>query len=306
VDTLISGTLYVFLDIRDFSSTEIKFEPRPIKWICRESVSGLPNSSALLDEVLKSCEEPEGWIEKLLFHVTNKRYLFLFIDEIGYLSTSFRDLRREDQKQSKSFRLFFWFLSRVVSNPRVICVVAGRTESISRRIDEASSSPLELKYVGLSPFSKDVVKSFIQGTTCSKDDGEPVLKILFPSHPEGPEWFFQKMYIYSGGVFMYLIDIFRELVDLRKSKKGRDLSENDMEVLIDSIPTNTSVLIISAHMSSETMNVFCSMLLAAVLELRIKQDSFVSIHGRERFLLDVANVLSFYCTAVSAEEKELS
>ncbi|KAK4528845.1 hypothetical protein GAYE_SCF65G6792 [Galdieria yellowstonensis] len=54
-----------------------------------------------------------------------------------------------------------------------------------------------------------------------------------------------------------------------------------MEVLIDSIPTNTSVLIISAHMSPETMNVCCSMLLAAVLELRIKQNSIVTINGPE-------------------------
>jgi hypothetical protein len=132
------------------------------------------------------------------------------------------------------------------------------------------------------------------------------LKILFPNHPEGPEWFFQQMYIYSVGVPIYLVHVLRELVDLRKTGKNTDLSDNDMETMIDSIPMNTSVLIIRAHMSPETMNVFCSMLLAAVLELRIKQDSFVTINGRERFLLDVANVLGFYCIAVSAEEKGLS
>jgi len=114
------------------------------------------------------------------------------------------------------------------------------------------------------------------------------------------------MYIYSVGVPIYLVHVLRELVDLRKTGKNTDLSDNDMETMIDSIPMNTSVLIIRAHMSPETMNVFCSMLLAAVLELRIKQDSFVTINGRERFLLDVANVLGFYCIAVSAEEKGLS
>ncbi|KAK4527450.1 hypothetical protein GAYE_SCF40G5372 [Galdieria yellowstonensis] len=89
------------------------------------------------------------------------------------------------------------------------------------------------------------------------------------------------MYIYSVGVPMYLVHVLRELVDLRKTGKNTDLSDNDMEALIDSIPMNTSVLIIPAHMSPETMNVFCSMLLAAVLELRIKQDSFVTINGPE-------------------------
>jgi len=167
------------------------------------------------------------------------------------------------------------------------------------------ASRLELKFVALNPFSEDVVKSFIKGTTRC-EDGEPVLKILFPNHPEGPDWFFQQMYIYSGGVPIYLVHILRELVELRETRKGTDLSEDDMEAMIGSIPMNTSVLIVPAYMSPETMNVFCSMLLASFLELRFDQKSFVNVNGHRRSLLDVANALGFYCAVVSTEGKQTS
>jgi hypothetical protein len=103
---------------------------------------------------------------------------------------------------------------------------------------------------------------------------------------------------------MYLVHILRELVKLWETRKVCDLTEDDIEALTDSIPTETSLLIIPAHVSPETMNVVCSMLLASVLELLIKQNSFVNINSRRRFLLDVANALGFYCTAVSTVEKE--
>jgi len=129
VDALISGTLYAFVDIRGFYSTGIEFEPELIKRICKEAVSGFPNSSTLLDEVYKSFDKQELWIEKLL-QVTNKRYLFLFIDEIGDLTSSkfkrFVDLYSEDEKETNVFRSFFRILCRVVNYPRIICVVAGK------------------------------------------------------------------------------------------------------------------------------------------------------------------------------------
>jgi len=85
VDALISGTLYVFLGLGYFSSTEIELETTLIKRICEEAVSRWPNSSTLLDEVCKSFDEQEVWIERLL-QVTNKQYLFLVIDEISDLT----------------------------------------------------------------------------------------------------------------------------------------------------------------------------------------------------------------------------
>jgi len=83
---------------------------------------------------------------------------------------------------------------------------------------------------------------------------------------------------------MYLVHILRELVKLWETRKVCDLTEDDIEALTDSIPTETSLLIIPAHVSPETMNVVCSMLLASVLELLIKQNSFVNINSRRRFL----------------------
>jgi len=85
LDALISGTLYVFLGLGYFSSTEIELETTLIKRICEEAVSRWPNSSTLLDEVCKSFDEQEVWIERLL-QVTNKQYLFLVIDEISDLT----------------------------------------------------------------------------------------------------------------------------------------------------------------------------------------------------------------------------
>jgi hypothetical protein len=157
LDALISGTLYVFLDLGYFSSTEIEFETALIKRIYEEAVSGLPNSSKLLSKVLKSFDEPKGWIEKL-FEVTNKRYLFLFIDEIGYLSTSKSDALSSIPKEPKGAQCLLFIFQDFI-----ICVLARRTEPVSSRIGEASASRLKRKVVALSPFSKNVVKSFIQG-----------------------------------------------------------------------------------------------------------------------------------------------
>jgi len=122
LDALISGTLYVFLDLGYFSSTEIEFETALIKRICEEAVSGLPNSSTLLDEVCKSFDELEVWIEKLL-QLTNKHYLFLFIDEISDLTSykfrRFVALYSEDKRKPLSSVRFSGFflesLSTVVS-----------------------------------------------------------------------------------------------------------------------------------------------------------------------------------------------
>ncbi|KAK4527849.1 hypothetical protein GAYE_SCF46G5782 [Galdieria yellowstonensis] len=137
VEALISGTLYVFLDLRKALVRGGNFQDVLLSGFAKKAVSGLPNSSKLLSKVLKSFDEPKGWIEKL-FEVTNKRYLFLFIDEIGYLSTDmfkrFSDLYTKDQKGTNVFRLFFRILSAILSDPPIICVVAGRTESISKRI----------------------------------------------------------------------------------------------------------------------------------------------------------------------------
>jgi len=83
---------------------------------------------------------------------------------------------------------------------------------------------------------------------------------------------------------MYLVHMLRELVELWETRKSCDITENDIEALIDSIPTEISLLIIPAHMSPKAMNVFCLMLLASVLKLLIKQNSFVNINSRRRFL----------------------
>ncbi|KAK4527198.1 hypothetical protein GAYE_SCF37G5120 [Galdieria yellowstonensis] len=130
--------------------------------------------------------------------------------------------------------------------------------------------------------------------------------MLFPSHPDGHECYFRHMHTYSGGVPMYLVHILRELVDLQETSKDRDLFENDIEALIDSILMDASVLIIPGHMSPETMNVVCSMLLVAVLELRIKQYSFVTIKNRGLFLLHVANALGFTAKLCRRRKSSLS
>jgi len=63
----------------------------------------------------------------------------------------------------------------------------------------------------------------------------------------------------------------------------------------------TPILIILAHLSLETMNALCTMLLTCIVEVRFKQNSFVKTRGSKRLLLEVANLFGFYRKTVSME-----
>jgi len=78
MEALINGTLYIAVDLRHCPRG--KFLRKTLeRWITKEVVSQYPNCSELLS---KDC--CGGWPENIL-HATNKRYLFLFIDESGAL-----------------------------------------------------------------------------------------------------------------------------------------------------------------------------------------------------------------------------
>jgi len=74
VEALINDILYVALDLR-LCPRGKWFEDTLKKWISKEVFFQYPSCSRLLSK--GSCC---SWVENIL-HVTNKRYLFLFIDE---------------------------------------------------------------------------------------------------------------------------------------------------------------------------------------------------------------------------------
>ncbi|KAK4528390.1 hypothetical protein GAYE_SCF55G6331 [Galdieria yellowstonensis] len=195
VEALLNETLYVNVDLRDFPRFDGEdFEPTLLKKISEKAVGSLPNESELLAKVLENRKNPGKWL-KSLFEVTNKRYLFLFIDEIGLLAEGdfdkFPDLdpQREPGKLNV-YCLFFRVLSSLLIQRFVICYLAGRSDAIVTKQEDAMFSRVDLDFLRLDPFSEETTKLFIQGMKTS--GGEIVLQLLFPRHPEGHDWFFKQ------------------------------------------------------------------------------------------------------------------
>ncbi|KAK4528176.1 hypothetical protein GAYE_SCF53G6111 [Galdieria yellowstonensis] len=301
VEALLNETLYVSLDLRDFPRFDGEdFEPTLLKKISKEALSTLPNKPELLAKVLKNRKDPKKWLSSL-FEVTNKRYLFLFIDEIGLLAEGdfdkFPDLdpQRETGKLNV-YCLFFQVLSSLLIQRFVICYLAGRSDAIVTKQEDAMSSRVNLDFVRLVPFSEETTKLFIQGMKTS--GGEIVLQLLFPRHPEGPDWFFKQVYNYTGGVPIYVRHVIQVLVDTCVHNKLYNVSERRMRRLVETVAPMSEIMATPSNMKPEAVSVFCTLLLSSILEYRFAITETIyggSVIGNDsKYILDVANNFGFY------------
>ncbi|GJQ15674.1 hypothetical protein GpartN1_g7465.t1 [Galdieria partita] len=306
LDALLNETLYVVLNLLDVPDGN-RFRTTLFEWISKEALAQFPNGADLLSQVLSCIGSPKEWFQKLL-QVTKKRYLYLFIDEIEALEgdkfTMFKDLmvtRRANRVQTV-YCSFFGVLSSILTQPFVICVLAGRSDAVVTSQQDALTSPVILSFLRLDPFSEATVKYFIQNTTY---DDEPILKVLFPSHPEGHDWFFKQVYDYTGGVPYYVVHVLNELGKRCESWNSFcDLSEDEMKEKIEKVAPNLVVTL--SRMTPESMIVFSSMLLASIFEFRIpkREILFGGLGSYPEYVLDIANHFGFYYVSCSRNGTE--
>ncbi|GJQ11955.1 hypothetical protein GpartN1_g3746.t1 [Galdieria partita] len=307
LDALLNETLYVMLNLLDVPRGTC-FEDTLFEWITEEALSQFPNGADLLSQVLSCIGSPKEWLQKLL-QVTKKRYLYLFIDEIGLLEeyefTLFKDLMvtQGASRVHNVYRAFFRVLSIVVSQPFVICIVAGRSNCIIGREEDAMPSRITLNFLRLDPFSEATVKYFVQNTTY---DDEPILKVLFPSHSEGHDWFFKQVYDYTGGVPYHVVHVLDEFGKAcERWNSFRDLSEDEMKEEMEKIAPNFSLVVTLSRMTPKSMIVFSSMLLASIFEFRIPMRETLFDGSHSEYVLDIANHFGFYyvsCSRIELEE----
>ncbi|KAK4527023.1 hypothetical protein GAYE_SCF34G4944 [Galdieria yellowstonensis] len=316
VEALLNETIYVNLDLRSFPYFGGEdFRSTLIKTISKEALSTLPNKPKLLAKVLKNREDPKEWLSSL-FQVTNKRYLFLFIDEIGLLPSrkfyQFPDLDpQRNPRKPNVYRLFFEILSSFLVLPYVICFIAGRSDAVIARQEDARSSSVNLDIVRLDPFSEETTKLFIQGMKTST--GEIVLQLLFPDHPEGHDWFFKQVRDYTGGVPRYIVHVMQVLVNRSIHNKLYNMTESEMYANIESTPPYMGDFATPSNMKPNTLRVFCALLLAAALKYEFRESETICeelvASENSQYVLDIANKFGFYyeyCSKEGLEQVQLS
>ncbi|GJQ09014.1 hypothetical protein GpartN1_g805.t1 [Galdieria partita] len=307
---LLNETLYVALNLPNVLRGT-RFEDTLVEWISKEALAEFPNGADLLSQVLSYVGSPKEWFQKLL-QVTKKRYLYLFIDEIGALEgdkfTMFKDLMvtQRGNRVHNVYCSFFGVLSKILRQPFVICVLAGRSDVVVTSQRDAYTSPVVLSFLRLDPFSDATVKYFIQNTTY---DNEPILKVLFPSHPEGHDWFFKQVYDYTGGIPYYVVHVLNELGSMcERWNSFCDLSEDQMKEKIEKIAPKSSLLVAPSRMTPKSMIVFSSMLLASIFEFRIpmRETLFggLGTGSHSEYVLDIANYLGFYYVSCPRNEQD--
>ncbi|KAK4528811.1 hypothetical protein GAYE_SCF65G6758 [Galdieria yellowstonensis] len=301
VEALLNETLYVNVDLRDFPRFDGEdFKPTLIKTISEKAVGSLPNESELLAKVLENRKDPEKWL-KSLFQVTNKRYLFLFIDEIGLLPSckfyQFPDLDpQRNPRKPNVYCLFFRVLSSLLIQRFVNCYLAGRSDAIITKQEDAISSRVNLDFVRLDPFSEDSTKLFIQGMKIST--GGTALQLLFPKHPEGHDWFFKQVYNYTEGVPLYVRHVMQVLVNTCIHNKLYNLTEDEMYARIEEISSYVVYSTTPMNMNPNTLKVFSALLLSCILEYEFQV--FETVYGglvlgeSSQYVLDIANNFGFY------------
>ncbi|KAK4527019.1 hypothetical protein GAYE_SCF31G4940 [Galdieria yellowstonensis] len=301
VEALLNETLYVNVDLRDFPRFDGEgFKPTLLKKISKEALSTLPNKPELLAKVLENRKDPEKWLNSL-FEVTNKRYLFLFIDEIGLLAEGDFDKFPDLDPQRKPGRLnvyclFFRVLSSLLIQRFVNCYLAGRSDAIITKQEDAISSRVNLDFVRLDPFSEDSTKLFIRGMKIST--GETALQLLFPKHPEGHDWFFKQVYNYTEGVPLYVRHVMQVLVNTCIHNKLYNLTEDEMYARIEEISSYVVYSTTPMNMNPNTLKVFSALLLSSILEYEFQV--FETVYGglvlgeSSQYVLDIANNFGFY------------
>jgi len=180
VEALVNDILYVALDLR-LCPRGKWFEDTLKKWISKEVFFQYPSCSRLLSK--GSCC---SWVENIL-HVTNKRYLFLFIDENEALKEeklhSFADLGEIDEFTGRSNPFVLFLGVAIILSVSVFHMPHCRNLNCIFEADECYAlSPLSIDFIDLDPFSKNDIESFVRGTTFGDDS---ILRLLFRSSLQG-------------------------------------------------------------------------------------------------------------------------
>lgn len=199
------------------------------------------------------------------------------------------------------FVVFFPSLSPILMQPFVICVVAGKPNSIAGREEYYELDPSSIIFLDVYPFSKKDVKAFIQTTTY---DDESILKLLFPIHPKGPDWFFKQIYDCTSDIPTCVVHGVRELASsCAELKEFSNLSQDEMKQRLEKIGLNVCL---PSQMTPRGMTTFCAMLLSSIFKLPIPirntlcRDLDISVGSK--YVLDIASHFGFYHVKCSVEE----
>eukprot|EP00871_Galdieria_phlegrea_P000518 jgi/Galph1/1467/GphlegSOOS_G155.1 len=267
LNALCDETIYVYLDLYSFPKTG------------NDALSSNLVDKELAVEVVRLI--PKGlmkWLPKLL-QVTKKKYLFVFIDEIGLLGEpkcfQFNDLQSPSSNESPSavYRMFFGLLSPLARVNRVLCVVAGRSDAIVRQKENAMPSRVQLEFLKLDPFSLQTTDAYIRNA-----------KIVWE---------------YTSGVPIYVRHVLSQLAKkCLSSSEWKDLSEEELREKIETIVPDSSLFVDPSRMRPETIAVFSSMLLVSVLEIPIHQEETyyggIKLDAYSDYALDIASNFGFY------------
>ncbi|KAK4527530.1 hypothetical protein GAYE_SCF41G5453 [Galdieria yellowstonensis] len=264
VDALVNETLYVSVDCSALCGKS-HAEANLVKRICDKALFNYPNG-------LRAVRNNEEAI------------LFVFMDKFEYLESEVSVYRvgfkYPDEVIGKGnvHRLFFYILPQFLSEPYIIFVIAGRVRTIVEILDDVAS----VSYV-------------IQET--KQLNGQPILSLLFPSHPEGHSWFSKQLYDYTGGLSGHVPHVLKQLAEFCvRFKQNSDLSEQDMKELMEKIGPEFFCTRNQVRLTPKRMPTFCAFLIASILRLqfRVREMVYSGLHNRREYVLDVANSLDFY------------
>eukprot|EP00871_Galdieria_phlegrea_P003745 jgi/Galph1/4371/GphlegSOOS_G3044.1 len=261
LDALYNKTLFVYLSLKEFPQKGTDFAYSFAERICKAALSEFPNSQGLLSEVLPLIPQgPSEWLRKLM-RVINKKYLYLFLDEMGIWESS------------NVYPTFFRILSNLFPAVYVLCIVAGRSDAIVLN-------------------RKDIVQQ-------SRYGKETLREIIFPKTPQGIDWLSEIVWDYTGGVPIYVHYVLSELAKMFVSNpQWQDLSKEELREMVETIEPRPALFVSIPNMGPKTVAVFSSMLLASVLEIPLRPEETyfrgMNLGLYSTYALDIANSFGFY------------
>eukprot|EP00871_Galdieria_phlegrea_P000222 jgi/Galph1/11/GphlegSOOS_G64.1 len=246
--------------------------------ICESALSAFPNSQGLLSEVLPLI--PQGPSD-------------------GIWESRITSSSVIEEPFSMKIHPMFTLILSILSNlfPR-LCIVylAGRSDAIVRRQEDAMPSRIDLRFLRLDPFSSDIVKDIVQQSRYGK---ETLREIIFPKTPQGNDWLSEIVWDYTGGVPIYVHYVLSELAKMFVSNpQWQDLSKEELREMVETIQPRPALFVSIPNMGPKTVAVFSSMLLASVLEIPLRPEETyfrgMNLGLYSTYALDIANSFGFY------------
>eukprot|EP00871_Galdieria_phlegrea_P003576 jgi/Galph1/4219/GphlegSOOS_G2837.1 len=296
LDALYNKTLFVYLSLKEFPQKGTDFAYNLAQRICKAALSEFPSSDELLSEVLPLVPQgPSEWLRKLL-QVTDKKYLFLCVDEIGYLGVKDRfrlsDLRSPSSNKDSSnvYPTCFRILSDLFPVVYVFCIIAGRSDAIVLRKQDAMPSRIMLKVLQLDPFPCQSVQYIMEHSIYGKQN---IQKILFPSNRQQLDALSRIIWEYTGGVPIYVHHVLTELAKMCVSNvKWRDLSVKDLKEKVETIHMIDSLFVHVDRMEPRCFKI----------PISTNETYFggIELGSHSEYVLDIASHFGFYYTSDEA------